>query len=52
MDETDDVEEDGFVLGVDEIEIEDEEPKQESAKNLNDADDELDFIDEDFLSSI
>lgn len=51
-DETDDVEEDGFVLGVDEIEIEDEEPKQESAKNLNDADDELDFIDEDFLSSI
>ncbi len=51
-DETEDVEEDGFVLGVDEIELYDEEPKQESKKASEDTDDELDFIDEDFLSSI
>ena len=47
-----DVEEDGFVLGEDEIELYDEEPKQESKKSSEDGDDELDFIDEDFLSSI
>ena len=47
-----DVEEDGFVLGEDEIELYDEEPKQESKKSSEDTDDELDFIDEDFLSSI
>lgn len=47
-----DVEEDGFVLGEDEIELYDEEPKQESKKSSEDGDNELDFIDEDFLSSI